>query len=455
MNSYVLLQLILWNRPCRAEQQTMLDNTETRSILDRAKDASSSLLWLRDSDSFTERGSICSEGSSKLSLRFSFDQEIIGSRAYRTLFVSFIKQRVRHVWSSKTKQPETDMIEREALLNQESSLSPILVDSNLGENSRISESTPNQSAEKQRVSVNAASSQLPPFWRLSSHSDPVSLQLVPTDTERGSQTVQLYRAIRSMDLCLVVELVKCGADIHAKLDKNWTLWHFAARASSCGPLIELLLENGANIDALDPQGRTVLYDACYHRRTSLVKLLLARGADPEAHQDSSGNSPLHAAVERESVGAHNMSDIALIICMLLDAGVPIDCRNKTGSTALDQIYLNIKTREFLLLSELRRSGILYSTLNSDTSIAPQDQASFNSWLRNMYESYVGLMNVVQLLLDRGARPSAWYSPDFWGSRIEAIRQLGTIDGDAERISRMICDWAVATLKPSETRALEQ
>ena len=64
------------------------------------------------------------------------------------------------------------------------------------------------------------------------------------------------------------------------------------------------------------------------------------------------------------------------------------------------------------------------------------------------------MNVAQLLLDRGARPSAWYSTDFWDSRIEAIRQLGTIDSNAERISIMICDWAVATLEPSETRTLK-
>lgn len=57
--------------------------------------ATYSLLWLRDTDSQSTRQSISTVYSENLDLRFDFDQELLGSRAYHSLFKSFIKRKLR------------------------------------------------------------------------------------------------------------------------------------------------------------------------------------------------------------------------------------------------------------------------------------------------------------------------------------------------------------------------
>ncbi|KAF2231120.1 hypothetical protein EV356DRAFT_519099 [Viridothelium virens] len=72
------------------ERKSTLQNAETRGVIERAWDASSSLMWLWDTNSFTTERSTISDDLSRLSVSFAFDVDVLGSRAYQAMFASKI-----------------------------------------------------------------------------------------------------------------------------------------------------------------------------------------------------------------------------------------------------------------------------------------------------------------------------------------------------------------------------
>lgn len=76
-----------------------------------------------------------------------------------------------------------------------------------------------------------------------------------------------------------------------------SLLHLACLAADIG-MVELLLQYGANLDAMDSRGRTPLHHCIISRRYAIAKLLLTRGADPQA-VDREGNTPLRYVSESD------------------------------------------------------------------------------------------------------------------------------------------------------------
>ncbi|XP_073048977.1 ADP-ribosylation factor GTPase-activating protein AGD3-like [Primulina eburnea] len=76
---------------------------------------------------------------------------------------------------------------------------------------------------------------------------------------------------------------------------GWYLLHLACETADIG-MIELLLQYGANINAVDSRGHTPLHRCIVRGKSSLVKLLLTRGANLRAADDQ-GKTPLQLAME--------------------------------------------------------------------------------------------------------------------------------------------------------------
>lgn len=80
---------------------------------------------------------------------------------------------------------------------------------------------------------------------------------------------------------LVRKLIARGADVNKP---GWTALHYAATGGHL-PVIELLLEEHAYIDAGSPNKTTPLMMAAHYGSLSSVKLLLEAGADPTLRND--------------------------------------------------------------------------------------------------------------------------------------------------------------------------
>jgi len=83
-------------------------------------------------------------------------------------------------------------------------------------------------------------------------------------------------------------------------------------------LVELFIDNGANMNARAKDGHTPLHSAVYANNIGIVRLLVARGANQEL-KDIEGRTPLHWAAGR---GRKE------IVKFLLDNGVDVNARAK-------------------------------------------------------------------------------------------------------------------------------
>ena len=117
---------------------------------------------------------------------------------------------------------------------------------------------------------------------------------VPVDLEDklGASAMQYVRTVGPM-LALLAER---GADLDAASDDGVRPLMMAAQARSL-PLVRWLLERGVVADAADARGFTALHRAAEMGEAEMVDALLARGADPK-RESVSGVTPLELATQR-------------------------------------------------------------------------------------------------------------------------------------------------------------
>jgi ankyrin repeat protein len=213
--------------------------------------------------------------------------------------------------------------------------------------------------------------------------------------KNSSGATPLHEAARSGKVSIMQLIIKSGAEVNAQDASGNSVLHIAVPAESHQAVIKLLLDNGANpnlrddhgdtplhvlvslnrkpetvrtlldgkvdnnivdISARNVTGQTPLYLAVHESRIELIPLLLSRGSDifaadnsgvtpfdyamrlkgpvldalitPETarQKDSAGNTILHLAVK-------NRGD-ALTIGKILDQNNDINTRNRDGDTAL-------------------------------------------------------------------------------------------------------------------------
>ncbi len=93
--------------------------------------------------------------------------------------------------------------------------------------------------------------------------------------------LRLKQAIRAGDHATVRTLIENGADVNAPEADGATVLHWAVRWDD-PESVDLLLRAGADADAANAYGVTPLPLACINRSAPLVSRLLAAGADPDA-----------------------------------------------------------------------------------------------------------------------------------------------------------------------------
>jgi hypothetical protein len=89
--------------------------------------------------------------------------------------------------------------------------------------------------------------------------------------------------------------------------------------------IKALIETGANVNACDKSGETLLHNASYECKPEAVIMLLNSGADLDACEVESGVRPLHKAAQKGCVK----------VCeLLIRRGAEMNAQTHDGATAL-------------------------------------------------------------------------------------------------------------------------
>jgi ankyrin repeat protein len=105
-------------------------------------------------------------------------------------------------------------------------------------------------------------------------------------------------AISERQSAITEELVRRGADVHARSNNGFTALMFAAQLGDADSA-RLLLDRGANPNDIMPKtGLTPLIIAAAMSRTTVAAVLLDAGANPEA-VDADGFTPLHHAARNK------------------------------------------------------------------------------------------------------------------------------------------------------------
>ena len=118
-------------------------------------------------------------------------------------------------------------------------------------------------------------------------------------------------------------LIRAGADVNA-VDKDGKTALMRAVCKGHEEIVKLLLKAGTDVRAADKDGSTALMGAARWGYEETVKLLLKAGADVHA-ADRDGSTALTLAAQWGHVEA---------VKLLLDAGADVCAADREGSTAL-------------------------------------------------------------------------------------------------------------------------
>ncbi|GAC1535053.1 MAG: hypothetical protein NVS2B9_00040 [Myxococcales bacterium] len=150
---------------------------------------------------------------------------------------------------------------------------------------------------------------------------------------------EVWQAALAGELDAVQTYLSAGGDVNARDPEGRTMLMNAATDGSL-ELVRLLLGSGAEPVCKDPGGWTALHFAAQEFRPEVAQALLDRGSEVDA-QDSSGNTPLWRAT-------FNSRGRGEMIGLLLRAGAHPDLTNHAGVSprALGRRIANYDVKQF-------------------------------------------------------------------------------------------------------------
>lgn len=212
---------------------------------------------------------------------------------------------------------------------------------------------------------------------------PILLAVALAAAATPAAQVTVFEAAESGDLETVARLLKADPKlVEATNAEGDTALHLAAGCRrgepAALPLVRLLLEGGANVEARNTSGQTPLLYSAYAGFRQAVELLLDKGASFR-YQDRNGRSPLHYAA-REGKAA--------VVELLLAKGADASLKDGQGRTPLD--YAALQNRAAVLEVFLRLAR--FDAKGPEGSILLHAAAS------------QGHEDMVRSLLEKGADP---------------------------------------------------
>lgn len=181
-------------------------------------------------------------------------------------------------------------------------------------------------------------------------------ELIKRGIEEGANINEKYNgntlliySVRNEKLELTKFLIDHGADLEVPDEYDYTplLQAAAARVEDgISAQLQLLVEKGANINAKDRYGRSVLQSSIQSNNPEVVKFLIDYGADLES-TDNRGETALFNAV-----GLNNPTMVQLLI----DHGANLEVKNEYGKTLLDVARRHRHIETMILNALAKKNG---------------------------------------------------------------------------------------------------
>ncbi|CAB0032104.1 unnamed protein product, partial [Trichogramma brassicae] len=171
------------------------------------------------------------------------------------------------------------------------------------------------------------------------------------DARDNEGLTPLYTALLNRNAMLFAALLKRGADPNQPNTRRCTPLHFICGGNTGDlPWANMLFEFSryrVRVNARDENNDTPLHLAVDSGRGDLTKLLLQKGADPNA-ANVEGSTPLHVIARKEC--NHNVTEVLLDFCSTENRPLRIDARDDEGHTPLltALIYGNMNMFAMLL-----------------------------------------------------------------------------------------------------------
>jgi len=174
------------------------------------------------------------------------------------------------------------------------------------------------------------------------------------DSQQG-----LFKAAKNGDVAGIAKMVEKGADVNAIDGEGRSPLFIAVSENQAGDVIEVLLDAGADVDFTDDLGRTPIFAAArFNRDPEVMAHLMAAGSDIYV-TDEDGYTLLHAAAS---------SNPSLdVLDLLIESGMDMEARTSSGLTPL------------LCAAKYGRSPAVITRLlegGADTSVKTDDGETF-------------------------------------------------------------------------------
>ena len=192
---------------------------------------------------------------------------------------------------------------------------------------------------------------------------------------------------RSTEVCKL--LLHADTDLHLRNKKSAQVpLHWLCKSigkPEIPDMIELLVDDGADVNVRDYDGETPLLNAVFTGNTSIARKLIELGADVNIPNHSSNDAAIHLAVAFDNTE---------ILPLLIDKGADYKARNNYGRNILHIAARIGGARTAAVLSDLRLVGV-------DTSLKDEEGKTFHDYLAEreiLSDSEVGLHEDLALLL---------------------------------------------------------
>ncbi len=203
---------------------------------------------------------------------------------------------------------------------------------------------------------------------------------VVSGQDAGSSSDAFYSAIRANDLAGLAAMLKAGADLNAAEPRGGMTPLMHAAVSGSPEAMTLLVDSGASVNAANSAGVTALMMSVTD--IDKVSLLLAKGADVNAASKRGRTALLLAAMSDRSAG---------IVRLLMAKGA--------DPKAVDVLKVNA------LNAAVRGNDIETIRIFADAGVAA-DTADFAGFTPLIGAAFSGNVQAVKLLLEKGANVNA-------------------------------------------------